>query len=248
MQAMKTILRRFCCSAANVVFPLRCIICEEDINQYETIPLCREHRGKIILIKQPFCDICGKQMVSQESMEMICRDCRREKWHFDRAFSATIYSDEMRELVHFYKYRMRHYMATPFADLMVEFMQKHIDYQEIDFVVPVPLHWRRYMFRGFNQAYEIIRHLTRKFPLTVSRGNLRRIRHTLPQVILTPDQRKENIKDAFKAIRPEEFKGKKILLVDDVFTTGSTMNECARALKEAGAEEVIGFTLTQPIM
>jgi ComF family protein len=245
---MRKILKRLCYSAVNVVFPLRCIICGDDINQYETIPVCREHRGKIILIKQPFCDLCGRQMFSAKSMEVICPSCRGRKWHFDRAFSATIYTDEMKQLVHFYKYRMRHYMAEPFAELMTEFMQRHIDYQEIDFVVPVPLHWRRYMFRGFNQAYEMIRYLIKRFPLRVSRGNLRRTRHTLPQVNLTPDERRENIKGAFKVIRPEEFRGKSILLVDDVFTTGSTMDECAGTLKEAGAEEVIGFTLTQPVI
>jgi len=244
---MKTLLKRFCYSLANVVFPLRCLICDEDLDYYETLPLCKKHRDKIVPIEKPFCDICGRKMFSQESMETICHECRNTKRQFDRSYSATIYSETMKELVHFYKYQMRQYMARPFAELMADFMGKYIDYRAIDFVVPVPLHWRRYMFRGFNQAYELIRYLSGEFDLKVSKGNLRRIRHTFPQVMLTPKERKENILGAFRVIDPDEFRGKHILLVDDVFTTGATMNECSRVLKDAGAAEVTGFTLTQPV-
>jgi len=244
---LKALLKRFCYSAANLVFPLRCLICGRDISQYETMPLCEEHLSKIWLIEKPFCTVCGRKLVSEMMIETVCSKCREAKWHFDRLYSATIYTDVMQELVHFYKYKMRYYLAEPFAALMAQFMDHYIDPKKVDFIVPVPLHWRRYLFRGFNQAFEIVRRLNKNYFLKISRGNLRRIRYTTPQVSLSPLKRKENILGAFKVINPEEFQGKNILLVDDVFTTGATVDECSRVLKQAGAGEVIGFTLTQPL-
>jgi competence protein ComFC len=249
MKMLLTIpLKRFYYSALNLFFPLRCLICGKDISQYKTMPLCEEHQSKVKLTDKPFCAICSKKLVSEMAVETICNSCRDAKWHFDRSFSATLYTDVMQELVHLYKYRMRHYLAAPFAALMVKFMENYIDPKKIDIAVPVPLHWRRYLYRGFNQAYEMLRRLNRKYSMKVSRGNLRRIRYTTPQVGLPPDERKENILGAFKVINPDEFKGKNILLIDDVFTTGATMDECARVLKEAGALTVTGFTLTQPLV
>ena len=153
----------------------------------------------------------------------------------------------MQELVHLYKYRMRNYLAAPLGALMLRFMPNYIDPRKIDLVVPVPLHWRRYLYRGFNQGYEMVRCFSREYSLKISRGNLRRIRYTTPQVGLPPEERKENILGAFKVLNAGEFMGKNILLVDDVFTTGATIDECARMLKEAGALNVTGFTLTQPL-
>ncbi len=244
---MKAILKRFTHSLINTVFPLRCLVCGDDLLQYEAMPLCKEHKMGIVPVERPFCDVCGKQMFSSNGLEVICQECRETKRNFDRSFSATRYTDVMKTLVEKYKYRMRDYLAAPFADLISEFIQKFVDYRKIDLVLPVPLHWRRYMYRGFNQAYEMIRHFRKEFSFEVSRGNLRRIRNTTPQVMLSPEERRENIVGAFKVIKPGEFRDKSLLLVDDVFTTGSTMNECAGALKEAGAATVTGLTLTQPV-
>ena len=200
-----TLPRRAYLSAINLIFPLRCLVCGEDISQYETMPLCPEHRRKITLIDRPYCDRCGKKLFSIDSMEQLCLNCRETNWHFDRCFSATIYGDVMQHLVPQYKYGMRSYLSRPFARLMASFIRQQVDYSELDLAVPVPLHWRRYIYRGFNQAYELIRHFAREFGLTVSRGNLRRIVNTTPQVRLSPEERKENIIDAFKAVRPERF-------------------------------------------
>lgn len=241
-------LKRFYYSSINLLFPLRCLVCGKDINQYETIPLCEDHFAMINLIKKPFCEKCGRKLSSEMIAESICITCRDTKWHFDRQFSATIYNEVMQELVHFYKYSMRNYLASSLASLMTKFMDDYIDAKTIDFVVPVPLHWRRYLYRGFNQAYEIARRFSHPYPGKISKGNLRRIRYTTPQVGLSNDERKENIRGAFTVINPEMFIGKNILLIDDVFTTGATMNECACILKESGASSVIGFTLAQPLV
>jgi len=246
--SLKVRLKKFYYSTVNLMFPLRCLICGHDISQYEAMPLCKDHLDKIRLIEKPFCQICGRKLVSEMMVETLCNDCRDAKWHFDRQYSAAIYTEVMQELVHLYKYRMRCYLAYPFALLMEKFMENYIDAAKIDIVVSVPLHWRRYMYRGFNQAYEIVRCFNGKHSLRISRGNLRRIRYTTPQVGLSPVERRGNILGAFKVINPEEFKGKTILLVDDVFTTGATIDECSRVLRQAGAVKIIGFTLAQPLL
>mgnify|MGYP005847147201 CR=1 FL=1 len=245
---LKVPLKRFYYSSINLLFPLRCLVCGKDINQYQSIPLCEEHLAMINLTKKPFCEKCGRKLSSEMQSEYICITCRDTKWHFDRQFSATVYNEVMQELVHLYKYGMRNYLASSLASFMIKFMDDYIDAKTIDFVIPVPLHWRRYLYRGFNQAYEIARRFSHQYSSKISTGNLRRIRYTTPQVGLSNEERKKNIRGAFTVINPERLTGKNILLIDDVFTTGATMNECARILKESGVLSVTGFTLSQPLV
>jgi ComF family protein len=142
---------------------------------------------------------------------------------------------------------MREYLAISFARWMGEFMREHVDAASLDAVVPVPLHWRRFHYRGFNQAVALARPLARQFSLPLISRVLRRTRHTVPQVELQPEERVKNIRGAFSVRQPARIKGLRLLLVDDVFTTGATLNECARVLKAAGAASVTAFTLTRPL-
>jgi ComF family protein len=105
-----------------------------------------------------------------------------------------------------------------------------------DVVIPVPLHKQRLKERGFNQSLLLAREVARVFGLEVDYRSLKRIRPTRPQVDLKPDERKKNVKGAFDVKSPERVRGRRVLLVDDVFTTGATVSECARVLKKAGAE------------
>jgi ComF family protein len=232
---------------ADLLYPKRCLVCGDDLEPGIAGPLCTEHRLAIVPIEEPFCDRCGKKMFARSVEDLLCDACRQAEPHFDRAFSATLYNDVMRPFVHRYKYDMRHYLHAPLAHWMIEFMHRYIDVESLDAIVPVPLHWRRFQYRGFNQATAVARPIAREFPLPIITRVLRRWRHTLPQVHLDPDERVENIRDAFRVRRAERIEGKRLLLVDDVYTTGATMNECARVLKDAGAASVIAFTLTRPL-
>ncbi|MBN1917553.1 MAG: ComF family protein [Verrucomicrobia bacterium] len=231
----------------DLLYPRRCLVCGADLESGPSSVLCNVHRREVILVEDPMCERCGAKMFAQATGELLCAECRSTTRHFDRAFSATIYNDPMKALVHRYKYGLRQYLARPFAAWMIEFARRHIDTANLDSLVPVPLHWRRFQYRGFNQAAALAQAVGRGFGLPVVKHVLRRLRHTTPQVQLGPSERRENMKDAFAVRRAERIKGKRIILVDDVYTTGATINECARVLKKAGAASVVAFTLTRPI-
>jgi ComF family protein len=231
----------------DLFYPRRCFVCGADLEPDGDALVCDEHRKQIILVEDPMCDRCGLKMFAQATGELLCDECRSTTRHFDRAFSATLYNEAMTALVHRYKYGMRQYLARPFARWMIDFARRHINTIDLDAIVPVPLHWRRFQYRGFNQAVALARPLSREFGLPVVKHVLRRRRHTVPQVELGPRERRQNIKDAFAVRPPGRVAGQRLLLVDDVYTTGATINECARVLREAGAASVIAFTLTRPI-
>jgi len=237
-------LLRLC---GDLLYPRRCLVCGQDLGNGDPGPLCATHRREITPVEEPFCERCGTKMFARATGELICNECRRTKRHFDRAFSATIYNDVMRSLVHRYKYRMRQYLHTSLAWWMIEFAHRYIDTQRIEAIIPVPLHWRRFQYRGFNQANALARPLAREFRRPIIKHVLQRRRNTVPQVSLKPKARATNILDAFRVRRPERIEGKHLLVLDDVYTTGATVNECARALKDAGAASVIAFTLTRPL-
>jgi len=117
----------------------------------------------------------------------------------------------------------------------------------IDCIIPVPLHVARLRQRGFNQALILAHELSRAFSLPLSFDNLKRVRPTRPQVELTGTERIKNVAGAFALRRPDELKDRGVLLIDDVFTTGATMNECARVLKDAGASRVTALTLARAV-
>jgi ComF family protein len=230
----------------DLLYPGRCIACGADLAPDHAGPLCLEHERRVVVLEDPLCDLCGKKMFAQATGELICDECRERTPHFDRAVSATLYNDVMEPLVHRYKYGMRQHLAKPLARWLIAFMRRHVDADSFDAIVPVPLHWRRYQYRGFNQAIELARPISHELGLPMITRVLRRTRYTLPQVGLGPDERRQNIKGAFTVRQPERIKGKRLLLVDDVYTTGATLDECARTLKSAGAAEVVGLTLTRP--
>jgi len=241
------VLRRVVATLGDLLYPRRCLICDRALDHGSTGPLCREHRRAIVLVDDPFCDRCGQKMFAQATGELLCNECRATKRYFDRAFSATLYGDVMRSVVHAYKYGMREYLAASLVPWMSTFAHRHMDVASLDGIVPVPLHWRRFYYRGFNQATALARPLAREFALPILARVLRRRRHTAPQVGLDPEERKRNIRDAFRVSRPHRIAQKSLLLIDDVYTTGATINECARVLKAAGAASVIAFTLTRPL-
>ncbi len=229
----------------NFIYPLRCLVCGKDLHPYDSNYICDEHRRQIRIIDKPFCEKCGKKMYGRTVEELTCDECKTTKRNFDRAFSATENNEVMRQLIHQYKYNRKEYLKNSFSQMMFSFINKYVDISQIDFIIPVPLHWRRYKWRGFNQAAELSKIISKKYKISIIKRNLRRKRFTTPQVFVPREERKKNIKDAFEVMVKKEIKGKNILLVDDFFTTGATADECARALKKAGAVQVQVFALSQ---
>jgi len=160
---------------------------------------------------------------------------------FSTARSAGLYEGTLLEAIHLLKYRGRTSLVRPLASILAG----TIDCTGYDIITPVPLHRRRLQERGFNQSLLLARCLAKESHLSLDYVNLRRIRATAPQTGLRGRERTSNVKRAFSVKNSVPFAGKRVLLVDDVYTTGATVTECSQALKAAGAREVGVLTLAR---
>ncbi len=226
----------------SLLFPLNCLICHRGLGSDNRKYLCPACWGKIRLIKEPVCSKCGRP-----SFPTVCSSCQNQKrkYFFSKARAAGVYEGVLRECIHFFKYQKKAYLARPLGEMLIDGMSNDEDLREADFLIPVPLDGRRFREREFNQAHLLAQVVSRDFKITISSRNLRRARRVPPQTQLSRKQREENVKGLFEVRSREEYKGRRILLIDDVFTTGATVNECARVLKEAGAEEVSVLTVAR---
>ncbi len=171
----------------------------------------------------------------------LCTVCRESLVNFDTAYSFGSYEGPLRQLIHLFKYEKVETLARPLSRLLIQSLP--LD-QRFDIVVAMPMHWRKRWERGFNQAELLATPVARRYGLKLA-ANLRRKRHTRAQAGLSEAQRQANAKESFVVRRPEEIDRKRVLLVDDVFTTGATLRAAAAALKNAGAVHVSALTLAR---
>jgi ComF family protein len=189
----------------------------------------------------PFvCVCCGLPFESAAPLHGVdrCGLCRLRTHAFDQARGFGVYEGSLRRLIHLLKYDRMRPLARPLAACMA---RRLAELGPADVIVPVPLFFLRKWRRGFNQADELAKALSKESGIPWSRRILRRVRATPPQVGLSHRQRRLNLAGAFK-VRREEVRGRNVLLVDDVMTTGATLDACARVLKAAGAARVAGLT------
>ncbi|MFH1366946.1 MAG: ComF family protein [Patescibacteria group bacterium] len=159
---------------------------------------------------------------------------------------ADYQNETVKQVIHLLKYNFAYDLRTAIGSLLADFIKKsRINFPAQTLVIPIPLHKKRLRWRGFNQAQIIGEELAKIFSFKVSIDNLRRIKYTQPQVELDAKARKNNIIDAFMLHNPLEISGQSVILIDDVYTTGSTMKEAAKVLKKAGTKEVIGFVIAK---
>jgi ComF family protein len=171
----------------------------------------------------------------------LCTVCRESMVNFDAAYSFGSYEGPLRKLIHLFKYGKVESLAFPFSRLLLRAMP--ID-QRFDVVIAMPVHWRKRWERGFNQAELLAKPVAKRCRLKLS-NQLRRKRYTKAQAGLTEAQRRENLKGSFCVRRAHQIAGKRILLIDDVFTTGATLRSAAEVLKAAGASHVTALTLAR---
>lgn len=171
----------------------------------------------------------------------VCRLCRAGVTSFDAAHTFGSYERELRELIHLFKFDGIRPLARPLGTLLAQALPRD---ERLDLIVPAPLHWLRYLERGFNQCHLLAKELSRRTGWPVV-GALRR-KHAAPhQARLTKAERRRNVSRAFSVPHPEKIQGRRVLLLDDVFTTGATANACASALKQAGAQRVVLLTVAR---
>jgi len=233
-------LSGFINGSLNLIFPLNCLICRRGIESGDKKYLCRHCRTEIRLIREPLCSKCGRP-----SALSICISCKRKRYYFQAARAAGFYEGALRECIHLFKYNKKLYLANPLGELLTELMRNNSNLRKADLLVPVPLDERRYREREFNQAHLLAQVVSRRFEISISSPNLRRTRTTLPQTQLNRKQREENVRGLFQVGKAKEFQGKSIIIIDDVFTTGSTVNECAKVLSKAGARQTNVLTVAR---
>ena len=205
------------------------------------MPVCRAClKSPEPLAADYFCIACRTPFQNQYALDEDgqCRLCRAGLRGFDFAYSFGAYEGTLRDLIHLYKYARMQPLAGPLSDLMAAALPRD---QRFDAVVPVPLHWWRQWQRGFNQSELLARPLARRCGIPVLRA-LRRGRATRVQAGLAGSRRRQNVTGAFHVRRPERVRGLRILLIDDVMTTGATASACAAELKRAGAKCVALLT------
>lgn len=233
-------------SLLEFIYPKVCIVCKnklKDISSVDNI-VCNNCWGKIKRNLPPFCHCCGRHLAAGNLTKNICPRCLRKNLYFDRAFSPCVYEGVIKELTHEFKYKNKEHLAPLLSKLMIEFIKEYsLPLDLINFIVPVPLHKSRLREREFNQALALSSYIADEFKKEILDGCLLRHRPTKTQTELEDSQRFLNVRNSFLVARKEAVKGKNILLVDDVLTTGATSSEAAGALKSAGANIVFVLTL-----
>ena len=190
---------------------------------------------------------------SREGGDHLCAACIEETSGIRKARAPGVYCGTLMETIHAFKYKKKIQLARPLGDFLFLFYWFNWEGDEPDLILPVPLHARRMRKRGFNQAYLMIRHWPELFKenglsdhgFRVGREALIRTRETRPQVGLGRKERRKNMRNAFRIPEPSSVSGKRVLLVDDVYTTGSTVEECTRLLLKSGADRADVITLAR---
>jgi ComF family protein len=234
-------LKTFGLTLLEFFLPRLCIFCGGAVPQEAAAAVCPECDGELDWVASPLCPCCGKVFSSREGPDHLCGDCQTEPPPFQRARAAVLYHGPAIKAITRFKYGA-HMDCLPVLQSWLQTPPCRDLVATADLLVPVPLHPKRLKDRGFNQALL----LAGAFPETVlSREALVRLVNTRPQVGLNPKQRRANVSKAFTVLQPHAVKGKNILLLDDLFTTGATVRECARALKRAGARRVEVLTVAR---
>lgn len=239
-----TVVKQLLHALLDVILPPLCHICHSFIPNAGKLHICPACRDGLPLVAAPLCPICGISFIGAGG-DHLCGACLTHPPHFDSARAHFLYEGAIRELIHSFKYNYHTQLRNPLAHLALEGMRGFLTDCEPHLIVPVPLHCSRLRQRGFNQAVLLGRVISSQLSLPMLPEALARTRQTEPQIKLSSTERRLNVKGAFKVNRADHIAGKRILLLDDVMTTGSTMNECAKELKKAGAEVVIAATVAR---
>jgi len=230
--------------ALDFVYPRRCLSCGEDMHDRRTDHLCSACWASVEPLGKHKCPRCAAPMGPHTDLDN-CRACHGQTLYFKGATAFGMYRSALRELVHCFKYRKHSFLAKPLGDLLARRIEAEPFANDLEVVVPVPIHWRRRFVRGFNQSELLAKRVARYLLLPAAPRAMRRTRLTTPQAFLGSSQRKRNLAGAFDVPKPKIVEGKTVLLIDDVMTTCSTTAECAKVLKAAGAKAVYAATVAR---
>ena len=226
-------------------YPPVCQFCGEQRAEPEDGLVCSRCWSQVRFIKPPFCERCGLPFEGDLTTPFECANCREMELHFTAARSATVASGVVLEAIHSYKYQRALWFEPFLADLLVREAGPVLREQKWNCLVPVPLHPTKKREREFNQAERLAQRLSDATDIPVNTHWLRRILPTSTQTRLTREQRAANMRGAFAMTNGRRLHGERLVLLDDVFTTGATTSACARVLRAAGAGEVCVWTVAR---
>ena len=220
-----------------LVYPPTCFVCDCSLPAEER-DVCSRCRNVLTTDPFPWCPRCAASVGPYVPLEGGCSACRDQSFHFEGVLRLGPYDGLLREVI----LRMKHLSGEGLAEVIGELwaaqLEKRLREVKADLIVPVPLHWWRRLQRGYNQSEALARAMAHRLGIPCLPGGLRRLRNT-PQQQKGATARRENVRNAFAAPARASLRGKTVVLVDDVLTTGSTANDAARALRAAGAKWVV---------
>ena len=247
---MKSAVKVASSSLFSILFPSDCRICHSPLTNIASLPVCEPCLARIVPLDGVLCQICGEKLfhsIADSENARLCGICRRVKPHFHRAAAYGAYEGALRDLIHLFKYNG----IRPAGKMLGGLLNQAVVAMALPdslIVVPVPLWSGKRTARGFNQAEAIARtfmDFQSSSSIQLDTSILVRTRETASQTGLTRHQRRANVRGAFAVLKPEMVKGRSILIVDDVMTTGTTAGECARVLRRSGAKEVFVATVAR---
>jgi ComF family protein len=224
--------------------PGQCCLCQQvaDINT----SLCKICHSN--LLRNNCCCVSCATPLNNSSGDLdnglLCGSCQQHKPFYNQVFSPFLYQQQMVQLIHQFKYHDKLYLGRTLADLFIGQFNSQNHQQMPELIIPVPLHSKRLKHRGFNQSKELANYFSQKMKITTKDDLIERIKLTHTQRGLTLAERKANLNNAF-AMSGKTFDNKHVVVVDDVMTTGNTVNEVAKVLKQAGAERVDVWTIAR---
>jgi ComF family protein len=241
-------LKRILSGLADIVFPPQCLTCEEILDsENNTTPLCPACFSAIHFIQPPLCPCCGIPFAGAGGDNHLCGECLLSKPLFSVARAVGHYETKLLEAIHSFKYKGKISTGEALGKIMADFAYPAFHMADYSLIIPVPLHSKRLRERGFNQALILAREISRKFLIPLDFLTLRRHMYTDAQINLGRKDREANVKGVFSVRDSEKIQGQRIILVDDVYTSGSTARECTRILMRNNAESVAILTLARTV-
>ncbi len=223
---------------SSALFPEVCYFCGSSVTGEGSV-ICADCRNSIRIVSEPFCDLCGLPLSTFDDFaSTICGRCLTKPPPYDKARYGVYYEQSVRTGITRLKFHSSLFNVRPIGELLVQAFNTHYSSERFDSIIPVPVHRKRLISRGFNQAISVSKRLSESTGIFLDRTALVKSRDTAPQVGLPRSKRLVNLKNAFNISSPERISGKRILIIDDVSTTGATVSEAARAVRKVGAAYV----------
>lgn len=217
----------------NIVYPNTCMVCGKDLKSGEA--LCKKCQNEFEYIREPICKKCGKKLYDEE--KEYCMDCKKHIHQFDSGIAVFSYNEAIKKCIYEFKYKDMKIYGRFFGRKMAEYGREYFGVWKAEVIIPVPVSKKKFLKRGYNQAEILAKELAKNTGIPMDNHVLYRSKDTKPQKEVNRDTRRKNLENAF-IVSKNVVKYKKVILVDDIYTTGSTIDECAKTLKAAGVQKV----------